>query len=155
MGSLSQLHAVDKWEQAALDELKLSQESSEQIYEADALRAETPSRSHSNADDLVRSRGSSDGSDLQTDSDEGVAGASKSTTLPTLAMHSAGSWWTAKLYEHTGVKRGSFLKNAPVTLLSGCSGMLSEAKVFEAGPGSCFHSEIQAFALQVDKQSSF
>ena len=119
-----------KWHSAAADEVFVSQKSSEEdIMEADALKEETASRSVASEALVASGLGLSGFSLPVFDTDCPLAECIDVECL----VPSAESWWVKALKEHTvAIDVGTLARKPPLKLLSGCSGMVSEAKVLEA-----------------------
>ena len=143
-----------KWHAVAMDEVILSQQSSEEILEADAIKEETASRSQASevAEHMCATCGAGVAGVAGAAGAEGCVWAQNTSRLSLIdcidvdaAIPRPEPWWVQLVKQHTGcasVNTGSLFRKRPLKLVSACSGMLSEAKVLEAGQGcdrlSCF-----------------
>ena len=157
-----------KWAEVALDEVTLSQKSSEDDFlEAEALRSITPSRN--SCVDFELNLPLDDCGAASTSATDHAGRSSVYTQEPNAVLfcdpveHGPPVLWWAKLLRQHSANLGcdaTIRPPRPLKVLSGCSGMLSEAMVLQAGPGmtarlgTCGASAAE-FALAVSVSLSY
>ena len=117
--------SMQKWKAAAQDEIILSQKSSEEILEADAMKEDSASRVPSEQDEREQEK---ENRAAQLGNQANGIVIDVECTFPR-----EDSWWVKELKMATGTQNVNLARKKPLLLLSACSGMLSEAKVLEAG----------------------
>ena len=127
--------SMEKWAQVAQDEVVLSQKSSEDFFQADALRSTTPSRSPATCAESEPCAIVADDSASCAWEDGSVSFVDSMSHAATTAQRPT-CWWASKV-RGLGPQVPCAKQAGPVKLLSGCSGMLTEAKVFEARQIRC------------------
>ena len=136
MGALDDAHLMTKWAEVAMEEVLSSQKSSEvdEFFEADAMRSLTPDKNECRCEEDVDSE-----QDMSVTAKLGEWDTESCADRVLLCTDDAGCatsvrplWWVTLLRQHLPIPDPSDKSRLPVKVLSGCSGMLSEAKVFEA-----------------------